>query len=279
MTAYRELRSADLRKINGLTRRMARCENLAELERTFVRGAVKCVPIDYLAWNLFNRDRTKVIYVGSTDQLKRRAVELLDEVNGYLLDWHPILSTVGWQGIDKRLATMSDFQSIGQFRRTPLYSYAYRHLDADYQAAESIGCYGNINLTMSYNRRLCDFTRRERAMLRLINRRLDAVAREIHRRQILRRNLERFTALVGVGKIPTDDLTAAEIHGMASIVRGDSAAPDTRTRLQEKLGLESAKQVASLVVDSIRSGAGRVAAGGPCGNGSRKQSDGHKAVK
>lgn len=92
------------------------CENLPELEQVFVSGVLKCVSMDYLAWNVFNRERTEVLYVGSTDQLKRRAGELLDEVNGYLADWHPILSSVGWAGVEKQLATTSDFQSIGQFR-------------------------------------------------------------------------------------------------------------------------------------------------------------------
>lgn len=252
MTVFRELRGADVRRINGLTRKMAGCRDWAELAVTCVREIPNCVPIDYVAWNIFNRERTEVRGVVGTPQVEERAVELLDEVNTYLLGWHPILSTVGWEGIEKRLASMSDFQPVGSFRRTPLYSHAYRHLDADYQAAESIGYYGDINLTMSYNRRLRDFTRREREMLRLINRRLDGVAREVYRRHIMRRNLERLTALAGADVFPTGELTAAEIHGMASIVRGEPVTPDTRTRLQEKLGLESSKQIVSVVVDSMR---------------------------
>ena len=264
MTAFRELRDADLRRINGLTRKMAGSGDWDQLAVICVREIPRCVPIDYVAWNVFNRERTEICAIVATPQVQDRANELLDEVNAYLYRWHPVLSTVGWKGVERRLRTMSDFQSCGRFRQSPLYREAYRHLEADYQAAESVGYYGNRNLTMSYNRRLRDFSRREREILHMINRRIDVVAREVHRRHIMRRNLARLTALAGAGTLPADDLTAAEIHGMASIVRGEPAARDTRTRLQAKLGLESSKQVASLVVDAIRSGADFAAKGAPC---------------
>lgn len=252
MAKFRELHQADLRKINGLTRRMVQCKNLAELEVTFVSGALKCVPMDYLGWNLFNRDRTEVIYVGSTEQLMRRAVELLDEANGYLLDWHPILSTVGWAGVEKRLATMTDFQTIGEFRRAPLYRYAYRHLDADYQAAESVGTYGNLNLTMTYNRRLRDFTRREREILHLLNRRLDSVAAALYRHEQLQARLNSLNRLSGNANLTASNLTTGEIQALGSLVREEPIRRDVGASLREKLALKSSKQLVSLVNESMR---------------------------
>lgn len=252
MTAFRELRSANIRKVNGFTRRMVRCQNLAELERTVVNGAVKCVPMDYLAWNIFNRGRTELIYVGANDQLKGRAVELVDEVNNYLIDWHPILLNVGWDGVDKQLATISDFQTISAFRQAPLYRHAYRHLEADYQAAESVGTYGNFNLIVTFNRRLSDFTRRERQMLHLMNRRLDHVASELHRREILQARLDKLTQLSGSDRLGLAKLTNGEIRALGSLVRGGSIPRDTGASLREKLAVESSKQLVSLVAESIR---------------------------
>lgn len=251
MPAFRELRSTDIRKINGLTRRMVRCENLAELERTVVNGVLKCVPMDYLAWNIFNRGRTELIYVGANDQLKWRAVELVDEVNNYLVDWHPILLNVGWAGVDKHLATISDFQTISAFRQAPLYRYAYRHLEADYQAAESIGTYGNFNLILTFNRRLSDFTRREREMLHLMNRRLDRVAGELHHREILQARLDNLTQLSGSDRLSVAKLTTGEIRALGSLVRGDSIPPDTGASLRDKLAVKNSKQLVSLVAESI----------------------------
>ncbi|MCC5833942.1 MAG: hypothetical protein JJU20_04335 [Opitutales bacterium] len=251
MTVFRELRSTDIRRINGLTRRMVRCKNLADLERTVVDGALKCVPMDYLGWNIFNRGHTELIYVGANDQLKGRAVELVDEVNNYLVDWHPILLNVGWDGVEKRLATISDFQTVGAFRQAPLYRYVYRHLEADYQAAESVGTYGNFNLTLTYNRRLSDFTRRERQMLHLMNRRLDHVAGELHHREILQARLDNLTPLSGSDRLSVANLTIGEIRALGSLVRGGSIPRDTGASLREKLAVENSKQLVSLVTESI----------------------------
>ncbi|MCC5835922.1 MAG: hypothetical protein JJU20_14440 [Opitutales bacterium] len=253
MAKFRELRSADLRKANGLTRRMVRCENLAELEQTFVKGLHNCVPIDFLAWNVLNPQRTEVFYVGSSDQLKRRAVELLDEINGYFTDWHPILSNIGWDGIEKNLKTMSQFQSVSGFRQNPLYRYAYRHLDADYQAMESIGTYGTLNLTVTYNRRLSDFDDRERAMLHLMNRRLDVVATQLQRQQALQTRLDRLCHLSNSGPCKLRDLTPGEIHALASILRDQAIPRDTSARLRQKFALATSKQLTSLIAEATRS--------------------------
>ncbi len=209
--------------------------------------------MDYLAWNVFDGSHSRIISLEGTPEILEQQGGLSDVVNAYLAQWHPILSNGGWPVVEKRLATMSDFQAVGAFRQTPLYREAYRFLEADFQAAESIGRFGDRILVLSYNRRLCDFTSRERAVLSLVNRRLDAIAIEIHRQELVRSKIQSLSANLRIRNLGTKDLTPGDLRGLSHILRGERIAPHVSIQLLEKLGLEGRRQLAALLYDAFSS--------------------------
>ena len=181
MAEFGELRRTDLKKINGLTRRMVRCDDLAQLETTFVSGVTKCLPVDQVAWKMFDR----------------------------------------------------------KGREDP--------------SAEFVGTYGNVNLSINYHRLHPNFTQRERAILHLLNRRLDTIAGALHRQNILQARLNALCQLPKSGQQAYSQLTTGEVRALASFMRGEKVPRDTVARVRQKTGVKTSKQLVGWVAVSMGS--------------------------
>ncbi|MGJ3244254.1 MAG: hypothetical protein ACFE0O_15025 [Opitutales bacterium] len=255
----KELTSSDERQVNGLTRRLAQAGDRQELAALFIDGIGRCLPGEMSGWGETTPDFTTFTGMTVSEPYFDATQRLMGPIAAYL-DHHPALRAVGWSGARKRPHRISDFASSGQFRATPLYREAYRHLDADHQVAFSPGCFDGTGIVISLNRKQTDYSDRECQKFHMLGNRVSQLLHDLTERHRINRQLRLLEARWPLAPAGSDRLTAGELRHLGRLARqaraGDSRVVNKPLRdthrkalyaIMDKLELESRTQLVAIL--------------------------------
>lgn len=188
----------------------------------------------------------------------REQMEALWEPHSFYIENHPVLQSLGWNGIRGMPYRMSDFQSLRKFRENPLFKEVYSHLDSHHQLAYHFASTSSSELVLTVNKRLSDFSKRDSSLLKAAGEILAPFVHKIHQNEQVRRHSQIVSSLMegAYGLVKISSLSVGEINLLTLLSAGQSVSSiaisrrirrDTISRqlsqTREKLCLTSNKEL------------------------------------
>ncbi|GEM_PF-2599571 len=251
-----DVRQADLRRVNALCRDLTDCTEWSNLASEFITRVEKCFSAENLAWNEISPDYGCISGWEVTPGYAHTAEEFREPLLAHLPE-HPVLTSVGWEGLNKEPLLMSQFVGDSIFRQSGLYREAYRFIDARYQIAFDLGRFFGKPLLFSFNRSGRDFDQREKQLFHLICLRMQEICSHVERRHVLMESRKALLDLLGLdGSDTLGELSSSETVSLAMLIEGNDVGNIAKERgvgrnsqdrmfgrIRERLGLESNLQL------------------------------------
>ncbi len=256
-----EIRDSDFVVLRTFTHHLSVLTEWDELIECSLRYLGKLVTNECLCWNEWNPGFGEPKHIQVVEDYHDTAVLVLPSLSE-TIDYHPVLSSIGWKGLRDIPHRLSDYESISKFRENPLFKEVYIYLDAHYQLAYHFATTSSAELLISMNRRLRDFDKRESQLLKLAGDTIAPFAQKIHQRQQAQKQTRIISSLMesayGLTKIET--LSPGEILLLKHLASGQSVSSIANTRnirrdtvsrqlsrAREKLRLTSNKELLSVL--------------------------------
>jgi len=257
---FPDVRTADVRSIHRLTGRLMEAEDLPTLGQELIDGAVKFLPSDFMLWNVWMPDMSRIIGLASN---QRDCCQILDRYEAALsatIHHHPVIAAGHLDRAGIRPQRMSDYQTTSSFEENPLYREVYRHVDSRHQIAYEAIRLPECRVILSWNHLGSDFNDRQIQVLHLLGLQVAALSRRIEERRHLRRIWGEMAGALGIS--PQVEAASPPLlgkrdgHILSLLIRGDTRADiagklgwrgDTLDRhlavLRERLGYENTPQM------------------------------------
>mgnify|MGYP000524101249 CR=1 FL=1 len=263
MQRFRDLSTANCRKIDRTMMGMSNLETLDELEVRFLAESSTILPADCMCWNNWSPDLSYLMNFKMNEPYTRPFKNLLGVFNE-LVAHHPVIAAGQLLATSEGVKRLSDFESYRRFRENPLFREVYRHLDSNYQLAYTPSVLQDRRIVLTWNRRALDFTERDREIFHFIGLRLGAISQLVEKRQILERNWQALCGFVDA-LVPAVHVSSLGAHDVKLLTRllqpgtRNDIATDLRIRrdsvdkrlgsIRERLGLENHHQLLSALTE------------------------------
>lgn len=260
-----EIRESDFLILRALNHHLSLLSSWNELIECSLLYLGKLVTNECLCWNEWNPSFDGPKYIQVVEDYHEAAISVLPSI-AETIDHHPVLVAVGWNGMRNTPYRLSDYQSYARFRENPLFKEVYVHLDAHHQLAYHFTSTSSAELIITMNRRLRDFSERERQLLKVAGDLITPYAHRIHQDEdalqkasIIADLMEKSYGLININKLsPSEVFLLKDLASglkVSSIAETRSVRRDTVSRqlsiAREKLGLDSNKEILSALHTSI----------------------------
>lgn len=252
----RFLTSADIRDINGATRRLVRVANREPLRKALVQEMEHRLPSELDVWSDWKREMDGLAAFAIPGDYLAEVRNRREAIETHIGE-HPISKAIGWEGTEQVPRQMSDFISKRELVNNPLYCEALRHLDSNYQLVLSGGVVGETRTIISSHRKLKDFTEREREKLHLLGLRVFEIVRLLYERELIKAQITSIENVFSFNSAGFGALTASELLLLQRMLKLSSSEAGerrlseserkTRRRIIEKLQLESSSHLFALL--------------------------------
>lgn len=218
----RDLRTSDVRKLNGFTREAVVCESLSELIGLFCDRADEIVPCEFANWNAFSSDLTTYQGIYGSRQFHAIADGLRTAFIS-TLHTHPLTDWL--QGNAQHTLALALTGSLaisdlpGSFEDTAVHDEVYRRLDTRDQLTCGLGVapVGDQAFIIGFNRRRVGFSDRDRQLAEALAHLLQRSAQLVYRLEHAQTYLRELQFLLGR---PVGKLTSSEIQILQGLLSG-----------------------------------------------------------
>lgn len=235
MEKFRDVRASDLRSIRRLTGQLMEAEDLPTLGEELIKGAEKFLPSDFMLWNVWMPDMSRIIGLASNQRDCCKMLERYETALSATIHHHPVIAAGHLEQAGIRPQRMSDYQSTAAFEDNPLYREVYRHVDSRHQIAYEAIRLQDCRVILSWNHLGSDFDERQIQVLHLLGMQVAALSRRLEERRHLWRIWGELSGALGLQPEVRGALEpllgGKDGHILSRLVRGD-----TRTAIAAELG-------------------------------------------
>lgn len=157
------LRLRDVRRLLALLQDIYAEHDLDGLVGSVLRNLPRLIPCDNAVYNEANLQRGRVVW--REDPAISPALPNARQIFERHMSEHPLVAHAEWDGSAVR---MSDFLTRPRFHDLGLYQEFFRRLDLEHQLSIRLPTASRLMVVVNLNRRRCDFSRRERALMELL---------------------------------------------------------------------------------------------------------------
>lgn len=263
MHRFREISETAARKIDRTMMAMAGGETLDDLEIRFIQEAGSILPADCFCWNNWSLDMGHLIDFRINDSYMTPFAERL-EVFNEVVAHHPVIASNQLAASADQVMRLSDFEGHRSFRENPLFREVYRHLDSYHQLAYTPCLLEDRRIILTWNRRVLDFTERDRQVFHFMGQRLALICRRTEQRQKLEKSWRALCGFVDVriNAEPASSLTTGDVRLLTELLKSGTRGGIARAQgvrrdsvdkrlgsIRERLGLENHHQLLSALAE------------------------------
>lgn len=256
---FREVRMSDMRAVRRLTGQLMESEDLQGLGEELIKGAVKFLPSDFMLWNVWMPDMSRILGLASNHRDCCQMLERYETALNATIHHHPVIAAGQLDRAGVSPQRMSDYQSTASFVENPLYREVYQYVDSRHQMAYEAIRLPDCRIILSWNHLGGDFNERQMQVLHLLGLQVAALARRLEERRDLRRVWGDLSVALGGSVVAEPEVPLLEARDgriLSSLVRGETRADiaarfgwrrDTLDRylasLRERMGYENTSQL------------------------------------
>jgi len=260
VSRFREVRMADMRAVQRLTGQLMDAEDLPTLGQEMIDGAAKFLPADFMLWNVWMPDMSRIIGLASNQRDGCERLARYESALNETIHHHPVIAAGHLERAGIRPQRMSDYQSTAAFEDNPLYREVYRHVESRHQIAYEAIRLPDCRVILSWNHLDSDFNDRQMQVLHLLGLQVAALSRRLEDRRQLGMIWGELADTLGFS--PEADAGATPLLGekdgfiLSRLIRGETRVAiagelgwrrDTLDRhlavLRERLGYENTPQM------------------------------------
>ena len=240
-----ELRERDIKRLNRLVIQLERASAWDDCGSLLASGLSSLVDSDYCIYNETNTSGTAFTCQHVTEHVAQHET-MMPVFYAHLSD-HPILKSLGFQGLFSDVAQISDFSTMREYHNTGLYTDFYRHIGVDQQILTGLGVFGGVPVICCAHRDRMTFTLRERQLFAALRLKLAPILQRKAAETIARKKLDVLISKLELqtGLINLQQLTVAEVRVAEQILMGRTYPEIARLACRSPRTIE--KQAASLL--------------------------------
>lgn len=217
-----ELTERDYSELLDGVRRVHEEADLERLPLVMLEVVRGLVPVEHLTYNEVNFEAHRLLSFSDTPGVDAALLPYAGAWERHM-DEHPLVREVrrqAAQGREPGVCNISDFLTRDRYRELGLYRECYRHIDTEFQAVLTLVAAGGHTVGVALNRKLKDFSERDRRVLELCRPHLRAAYLNALRRLRLRRLFDPGEEDRAVEDLRRLGLTRREAQVMFHVLQG-----------------------------------------------------------